>query len=140
MRRYRLIFVDLPVSVALDAPQVLQLPCTCLLVSNPSLASARDVARWREHIGPNTLERRTLHLLNHTAPHGGLPESEFIRASGQAPDLAIPYDRALAEASSFGIAAMQKCTAFKRSIMTTLGELTGEPMETQGSFLKRIFG
>jgi pilus assembly protein CpaE len=140
MRRYRLVFVDLPTRVAMEAPQVLHLPCTCLLVSNASLASARDVARWREHIGPNTLDRRTLHLLNHTTPQGGLPESEFIRASGQAPDLSIPYDKALAEASSFGIGAMQKCSLFKRSIMAMIHELTGEPIEMQGSFLKRIFG
>jgi pilus assembly protein CpaE len=139
-QRYRFVFVDLPLWVAIAAPQVFQLPSTCLLISNGSLASARDVARWRAHIGGNTRKRRMLHVLNHTSAHGGLPDSEFVRASGQAPDFTIPYDRGLAEASSFGIGAMQKCTTFNRSITAILYELVGEPMKTPDSFLKRMFG
>ena len=54
LRRYRLVVVDLPASTAECLPKVLQIPSTCVLVANPSLTAARDIARWREFIGPNT--------------------------------------------------------------------------------------
>jgi pilus assembly protein CpaE len=140
LQRYRFVFVDLPFRIAIAAPPLFQMSSTWLLISSSSLASARDMARWRAHIGANTLKRRMLHVLNHTSAYGGLPESEFVRACGQAPDLIIPYDRGLAEASSFGISAMQKCTTFNRNLTTILYELVGEPVKTSESFLKRMFG
>ena len=139
LRRYRAVFVDIPASAAACLPQVLQMPSTCVLVANASLTAARDMARWREQVGPNTRERRTLHVLNHTAAHGGLPEAEFARASGQAPDIVIPYDRELADAANFGTRATQKCAGFKRGLVQMLHNVTGEPIERPASMFKRIF-
>lgn len=138
--RYRFVIVDLPSSIAIRMTRLIHLPSTCLLVSNASLAAARDVARWREHLGPDSPERSTLHILNQTAAHGGLPDADFIKGCGGAPDIIIPYDREMAEASTYGIKAMQKCTVFKRGLMRLLQNLTGEPMDEQGSILSRIFG
>jgi pilus assembly protein CpaE len=139
LRRYRFVVVDLPPAVAEYLPQVLQMPSSCVLVANPSLTAARDIARWREHIGPNTRERRTLQVLNHTAPYGGLTEAEFTRASGCTPDIVIPYDRELAMKANLGVEAMQKCSMFKFGMMRVLHEMTGEPIEKPASIFKRIF-
>lgn len=138
--RYRFIVVDMPSSTAIQMGRVLQLPGTCILVSNASLTSARDVARWRAFLGPDSLERSTLHILNHPMAHGGLQEADFTKACGHAPDIVIPYDREIAEASTFGIKAAQKATIFKNGLAQMLSRVTGEPIEKSGSFLSRMFG
>lgn len=139
LRRYRVVIVDIPANIATLLPQVLQMPSTCLLVANASLTAARDMARWREHIGPNTRERHTLSVLNHTAVHGGLPDAEFARAAGQAPDVVIPYDREAAEAANFGTRAIQKCAGLKHGLVHLLHHVTGEPIEKPASMIKRMF-
>jgi pilus assembly protein CpaE len=138
--RYRFIFVDLPAATAFGLFQVLHLPSTCILVSNASLASAREVVRWREWIGPNSPERRTLHILNMNGADVGLKEAEFIRAVGQAPDFMIPYDRSIAVASNLGVKATQKCDAINQSVAHLLRDLAGEPAAARRSVFSRIFG
>lgn len=139
-QRYRFVFVDLPVRAAIGIIRVLHQPSTCLLVSNGSLASAREVARWRARIGANTPERRTLHILNMSGAPGSLPEAEFLRAAGQSPDIIIPYDREIAVASNRGITATQKCASLNQGIVRLLRDLMGEPEEAPRSMLSRIFG
>lgn len=139
MRRYRLIIVDVPAIVAEYLPQVLKMPSTCVLVGHPSLAAARDMARWRDYIGANTRERRTLQVLNHTSAYGGLTEAEFAKASGQPADVVIPFDRDLATSANLGVQAMQKCSMFKFGMIRMLHEITGEPIEATPSLFRRIF-
>ena len=116
----------------------LKIPSTCLLISNASLAGARDLARWSDIIGPDTPERHTLHLVNHVAPHGGLKEADFTRAAGRSPDITIPYSREMADAAALGIKAMQKGASFKRSLAPLLREFTGETQIKAGSLLSRL--
>lgn len=139
LHRYRFVFVDLPTSVAMGLPKALRLPSVCVLVSDASLASAREMARWREWIGPNSAERRTLHVLNMSRAGGGLPEAEFIRAVGQTPDIVIPYDRDIATASNFGVKATRKCAVLNRGLAQLLRDLTGEAGEEPRSIFSRVF-
>ncbi len=138
--RYRLTVVEVPPAEAARLIWALGLPSTCLLVSNPSLAGARDMARWSDAIGPNTPERSTLHVLNHCTPHGGLSHADFARALGKTPDAIIPYDREIAEAATLGIKAMQKCAAFQRGLSGIVRDFTGEPLENKRSLLSRMIG
>jgi len=140
LQRYRFVFVDLPVSSALVPGQLLHQPSTCVLVSNASLSSARELARWRECIGPNTPERRTVCVLNMKGSDGALPEAEFSRAAGQAPDIIIPYDREVAAASNLGVTATQKCASFNHGLAQLLRDLAGEWQEPPRSIFSRIFG
>ncbi|MGA7973422.1 MAG: AAA family ATPase, partial [Pseudolabrys sp.] len=48
LQRYRYVFVDLPASAAAQLLRVLHVPSLCVLVSDGTLASARDAARWVE--------------------------------------------------------------------------------------------
>lgn len=139
IRRYRFIFVDLPVSVAVGLMPVLQQPSTCMLVSNASLASAREVVRWRECIGPNTSERKTLHILNMNGAYGGLPEAEFTRAVGVPPDIIIAYDREIAIASVLGVKATQTCKTLNRSLAKLLRDVSGESETVTPSLFRRMF-
>jgi len=138
--RYRYVIVDIPKHLAAEIVNATQLPRICLLVSNASLSSARDVNRWRELIGANMLDRTTLHILNRPAPQGGFSDKEFIRAAGQPPDVSIAYHRDLAEAASLGVKGTQKCAGFTRSLQPILRPLTGEQAEISAPFYRRMFG
>ena len=140
LHRYRYVFVDIPCVLAPALMRVLTLPSILLLVSTASLASARDVVRWRQQIGPNTPERVTLHVLNKNGAHASLPLPEFIRAVGQPPDVIIPYEREIGLASNLGVAAVRKCASLQRSLTPLFRHLTGEAVPVPHSFLKRLFG
>ncbi len=140
LHRYRFVFVDIPATAAGRLMQILHLPSKCVLVSNGTLVSARDVVRWRELIGPNTPERSTLHVVNQQGAPGSLPMAEFIRAVGRAPDVVIPYDNKIAVASTLGVDATQKCVALRRGLAPLLHHLSGERIEVPHPVLSRIFG
>jgi pilus assembly protein CpaE len=139
-QRYRFTFVDLPAAAAVGLTRVLREPSTCILVSNASLTSARELARWREWIGPNSPERRTLHVLNMVGANGALPEAEFIRIAGHVPDITIAYDRDIAIASNLGIKALQKCAVLNNGVTRLLHDLAGEPAAAPRSIFSWIFG
>jgi pilus assembly protein CpaE len=138
--RYRFVFIDVPATLALRLIHVLHLPSLCILVSNGSLAAARDVARWVEMLGPNTVERSSLFVLNQSGAAGSLPEAEFVRAVGRAPDIIIPYHRDVGLASNFGIKGIQKCATLRRALIPVIRQLVGEAEEPPRSLLKRLFG
>ncbi len=140
LNRYRFIFVDLPPPVAMRMMQVLELPSTCVLVSNGTLASARDVARWRQLIGANTAERTTLHLLNQQGAPGSLSDADFARAAGRTADIVIPYERDIGVANTLGIKGAQQNAALKRGLAPLLRHLSGEQVEAPRSVLRRLFG
>lgn len=140
LHRYRFIFIDVPPAVAAQLTQALQLPGTCVLVSSGTLASAREVARWRDLIGANTPDRTVLHVLNQHGAPDSLPDAEFNRAAGRAPDVIIPYDRDIAAASILGIKGTQNCAALKRGLAPLLRHLSGKQVARRRSLLRRILG
>lgn len=140
LHRYRFVLVDMPIILAPGLTQALHLPSVCVLVSDGSLCAARDVARWREHIGPNSSERTTLHILNKHRGPGCLPDVEFNRAAGQEPDILIPYDREIANAANLGIKATQNSAVLKRGLAPLIRQLTGEQVSAERPFLSRLFG
>lgn len=141
LRRYRYLFVDIPASIAPNLPRLLHLPGTVLLVSNAGLACARDVARWREKLGPNSAERTTLHILNKSGGSDGLPDEEFVRAAGMPPDIVIPFSREIGIASRLGVRGLQKCAALQRGLVPLFRQLSGEePAVARRSRLRELLG
>ncbi|MCK9915524.1 AAA family ATPase [Microbacteriaceae bacterium K1510] len=140
LARYRFIFIDLPPAAAMRLAQSLQMPSICVLVSSGTLASARDVARWREWIGPNTPDRTTIQVLNQHGAPGSLPDAEFARAAGRAPDVVIPYDKEIGIANTLGIKGAQQSAALKRGLAPLLRHLSGEQVSAPQSILRRLLG
>ena len=140
LQRYRFVFVDLPASAAAQLMQVLDIPSMCVLVSDGTLASARDTARWIAWMGANTPERTVLHILNQHGAPDALPDPEFAHAVGRAPDITVPYDKEIAAASILGVKGTQKCAALRRGLAPLLRHLAGEQVTIRSSLLKRIFG
>ncbi len=139
LHSYRYVFVDLPPFVAAGLPRVLHLPSLFLLISDGSLASVRDVARWRAFIGANSAERTTQHVLNMSDAHGSLPLDELVRAAGQPPDIIVPFDREVAAASNLGVRRLESCRGLMRALGPALLHISGEPAEDDRSLIERLF-
>jgi pilus assembly protein CpaE len=133
---YRYVIVDLPWSAALQFRGLLRRSCTCLMVGNPSLTAARDVARWRDVFGANTLERTAVHVLNATQPHGGLSTMAFAAAAGWTPDHVIPYDAA--GAASCAVAGARRKSKFSLRLHSVIDNLTEACEEQRASVLKKV--
>jgi len=138
LRRYRYVFVDLPASLAPQLADILHMPSTCILVSDASLISARDVARWREKIGANSSEHQTLHVLNKAGLYGSLPLEEFVRAVGYPPDVIIPYEREIAITAMLGAKGLAKQGALAHALAPVLKQITGETIEEPRSLIRRL--
>jgi pilus assembly protein CpaE len=139
LHRYRFVVVDVPPTVASRLPHMLRLPSLCLLISTGTLAAARDTARWREQLGPNTSERTTLHLLNHGGARDAIPLLEFSRVTGGAPDFIVPYMHEVEKASIMGIKGLQGCPGLQRTLAPMFRQLTGEGEQNRLSLLARLF-
>ena len=139
LQRYRFVFVDIPAPLAARLPQVMHLPSLCILVGDASLAAARDVARWRELLGQNTLDRTTLHILNDNEVPGTMPESEITRVTGKAPEIIIRHQREIEEAAPFGIKGVQGCRSLHHALAPVIRQLAGEEPEKHSLLFSRWF-
>jgi pilus assembly protein CpaE len=140
LHHYRYVFVDVPGALAAHMMELMHLPSICLLVSDSRLVSARDVARWRARIGPNTPDRTTLHILNKFGAHGGLTEEQFAKAAGQPADIIVPYGHEIETASTLGTDGVAKCGAMTRALAPVFRDIAGEAVEEKRSFMGRLFG
>jgi pilus assembly protein CpaE len=141
LHRDRYVFVDIPMTSAPHLMRVLALPGTVLLVSTGSLVCARDVARLRQKIGPNSAERTTLHVLNKSGASESLSTEEFTTAAGATPDIIIPYAREIAVASRLGVQGLQKCSALQHGLVPLFRQLSGEePPAARRSRLRDLLG
>jgi pilus assembly protein CpaE len=139
LAHYRYVLVDLPGEIALSFPKLLHMPSTLLLVSDGSIASIREVARWRDFIGPNTPERRLLHVLNKKNVVGALPQEEMLRVIPP-PDIAIDWDRQIIAAAALGTKTVQQCGAIRDGMAALSLRLSGVGDEPARSLWKRVFG
>ncbi len=139
--RYRYVVVDLPTFQAVAFPRVVHLPSMLLLVSDASLASARDVARLNALIGPNTPERTTMHILNKNGSPGSLPIAEFARGAGAAADVVIPWSRQIGVAGNEGVKAAPDCPALDSAMTPLFARVAGERgVAPSPSWLKKLLG
>ena len=134
LRRYRYVIVDIPAEITPQIMNDLHLPGTVVLVSSGNLVSARDVARWRQKLGPNSAERLTIHVINKGGSIGDLSQAEFTRAVGYPPDIVIPHSRDIATASRLGVRGLLKCPPFQKALQPLLRQLAGEELSSRPKF------
>ena len=138
--RYRYVFVDMPVDVALHLPGVLRMPSTVMLVSDGSLIGTREVTRWWKQLGADSPERVVLHVLNKQGGDTALPEEAMLKALPKAPDAVIPYDRHIGSAAQLGVRAVQKLASVRHAMAELARHLTGEAPARKQQFWQRMFG
>ena len=138
MRRYRYVVVDLPPDAALRLQKLLRMPGTVLLVSDGSLISAREFARWRERLGPNTPERATLHVLNKKGADGSLSDEQLRHALGADPDVTIAYSREVAKGAVVGAKSVRTSAAMQRGMEAIARRIAGTEAARPASFWRRL--
>jgi pilus assembly protein CpaE len=138
LTHFRYVLIDLPGEIALSLPTLLHMPSTLLLVSDGSIAAAREVGRWRELVGPNTPERTLVHVLNKNNAEGALPAQEMLRIIPP-PDVSIHWGREIMGAAALGTKAVQKCSAMRSGMAALSRQLSGTAAEGENRpFWKRI--
>jgi pilus assembly protein CpaE len=135
---YRYVFVDLPRNTAQTLPKLLHMPSTFLLVSDGSIAAARDVGRWRAKIGQNTPERTVLHVLNKHGADGELPDKERLRMIPE-PEVCIRWDRQIMSASTLGTKNVQTSRIIREGMSMLSLLLSGGAVEEQPTLWARVF-
>jgi pilus assembly protein CpaE len=140
--RYRYVVVDLPFWIGSRYERLRHLPATLILVSDETLASARDTLRWREQVAGAQSDATSsiLILLNKAHAAGALTDTEFENALGQKPDLVVPFEPEIAQAANLGLPAIARSDALRRALAGLFARFSGESGEVQGSLLRRVFG
>ena len=139
--RYRYVVVDLPFWTANRFNRLLNLPATLVLVSDETLASARDALRWKKQIetAPAGSGGSVLLLLNKAHAAGTLTDAGFENALGQKPDIIVPYQSQIAQAASLGQPAIAKSEGLRYGLTTLFRRFPGEGLAANGSLFRRVF-
>jgi pilus assembly protein CpaE len=139
LTHYRYVLVDLPGDMVRSLPRLMRMPSTLVLVSDATLTSVREVGRWRDFLGPSTVERSILHVLNKKNGFGALPGDEMLRVI-PAPDIALRWDRDIMSAASLGTKAVQRSSAMRDAVAALSVRLSGAASDEDRSLWQRIFG
>jgi pilus assembly protein CpaE len=139
-RRYRYVVVDIPTHRAVALKRVFHLPSLIMLVSDAGLASAREVARLRQLLGPNSPERTVMHILNKKGAAGALTLEDFTRGAGQAPDVIIPWSREIAVAANLGVKIKPDCPALDHALGPVFARVAGEGAESSHKLFSKWLG
>jgi pilus assembly protein CpaE len=138
--RYRYVVVDLPFWAAARFPQLLHLRATLVLVTDETIASARDTLRWKAQIDGKETAISTVIALNKAHAPGALSGGDFARALGNVPEITVPFHASIVESGDLGLPAIANSTPFRDGLAPLFKRLTGEPGETHNSLLHRVFG
>jgi len=136
--RHRFVFVDVPHWAGARLHKLLDQSSMVLLVADPSLASAREMVRWRELVKSTGPGHAVWQVLNKAGAPGALSEAEFARATGEPPDVVVHFDSAIAKAANLGQPALPKCRSLMHGLAPLFQSLAGEAEQKHQSFLARL--
>ena len=138
--RHRFVFVDLPHWSGARLRKVIEGAGVVMLVGDATLASAREMVRWREIIGAGSPGHTIWQILNKAGAPGALSQEEFARALGQPFDAVIPFDAEVAKAANLGHPALPRCRSLLHGLAPVFRGLAGEAGEAHPpSFFARLF-
>lgn len=136
--RHRYVFVDVPHWAGPRLPKLLEQSSIVLLVADASLASAREMVRWRELVKSTGPDHAVWQILNKAGAPGALSESDFERATGEPPDVVVHFDSEIAKAANLGHPALPKCRSLMHGLAPLFRSLAGEAEQKHQSFLARL--
>jgi pilus assembly protein CpaE len=137
--RHRYVFVDVPHWAGAQLRKVIERANVVVLVGDSTLASAREMARWRELLKTTGPDHTIWQVLNKIGAPGALPEADFIRALGEPLDAVIHFDSEIAKAANLGHPALPACRSLLTGLAPLFRSLAGETDQPQASFFARLF-
>jgi pilus assembly protein CpaE len=141
-RRYNFVVVDLPARSAPGAREILDMAHQRVLVTDASLAGARELLRYAAIPNAPTQSRRAVTVLNRAGQPGMLNEQQVKDALGEAPDLVIPWlPKVVPAAADLGEAACARRGPFRQKLLRLAQEVAsiraeGEEGEKKGRFAR----
>jgi pilus assembly protein CpaE len=141
-RRYNFVVVDLPARSAPAAREVLDMAHQRVLVTDPSLAGAREMLRYAAIPNAPTQSRRAVTVLNCVGQPGLLTAAQVKEAMGEEPDLVIPWlPKVVPAAADLGEAAAAKRGPFRGALLKLVQEVAsiraeGEEEQKRGLFAR----
>jgi len=141
-RRYNFVVVDLPARGAPGAREVLDIAHQRVLVTDASLAGAREMLRFAAIPNAPTQSRRAVTVLNRAGQPGMLTEQQVKEALGEAPDIVIPWlPKVVPGAADLGEAAAARRGPFRANLLRLAQEVAairteGEEPERKGLFAR----
>ncbi len=141
-RRYNFVVVDLPARSAPAAREVLDMAHQRILVTDPSLAGAREMLRYAAIPNAPTQSRRAFTVLNNVGQPGLLTAEQVKEAMGEEPDLVIPWlPKVVPGAADLGEPAAGKRGPFRGAVLKLVQEVAsiraeGEEQEKRGLFAR----
>jgi len=143
-RRYNFVVVDLPARSTPMAREVLDMAHQRVLVTDASLAGAREMLRFAAIPNAPTQSRRAVTVLNRAGQPGLLSEAQIREALGEAPDLVIPWlPKVVPAAADLGEPAARQRGAFRKALLRLAQDVASIRTEGEGEekmgLLKRWF-
>ena len=141
-RRYNFVVVDLPARSAPGSREVLDMAHQRVLVTDPSLAGAREMLRYAAIPNAPTQSRRAVTVLNRAGQPGLLTEAQVKEALGEAPDLVVPWlPKVVPGAADLGEPACARRGPFRQGMLSLVQEVAsiraeGEEVEKKGLFAR----
>ncbi|BDG72039.1 AAA family ATPase [Roseomonas fluvialis] len=141
-RRYNFVVVDLPARSAPAAREVLDMAHQRILVTDPSLAGAREMLRYAAIPNAPTQSRRAFTVLNNLGKPGLLTAEQVKEAMGEDADLVIPWlPKVVPVSADLGEAAAAKRGPFRSALLKLVQEVAsiraeGEEEQKRGIFAR----
>ena len=137
--RHRYVFVDVPHWAGARFERLMSEANILLLVGDSTLASAREMVRWREQMQATRPDHAIWLILNKAGAPGALPEDDFTRAIGEPPGAVVRFHflhRQIGQSRPSRFAQMPNAAA--RPI-APVPKPRGEAEHPAQSFLSRMF-
>lgn len=139
-RRYNFVVVDLPARSAPMAREVLDMAHQRVLVTDASLAGAREMLRFAAIPNAPTQSRRAVTVLNRAGQPGFLSEAQVREALGEAPDLVIPWlPKVVPAAADLGEPAARQRGAFRSALLRLAQDVASIRTEGEEEVKKGLF-
>jgi pilus assembly protein CpaE len=130
----------LPARSAPGAREILDMAHQRVLVTDPSLAGAREMLRYAAIPNAPTQSRRAVTVLNRAGQPGLLTEQQVKDAMGEAPDITIPWlPKVVPGAADLGEAACARRGPFRTALLRLVQEVAAVRMEGEEVVKKGLF-
>lgn len=140
-RRFNFVVVDLPSRSGIVGRELLDLAHQRVLVTDPSLAGAREVLRFAALPSAPSQSRRALVVLNRAGQTGMLGKEQMKEAIGAVPELAIPWlPKLVPGAGDLGEPAAAKKGPFRDAILALAHEVASVRTEAEATPKKGLLG
>lgn len=139
-QKFNFIVIDIPRPIQPAMYPALVAARQVVVVLEPSVTSVRNAKSIRALVGSLTGADRVMTVLNRANIKGGLPPEMVRTGLGAAPDVMVPdLGKAMLEALNFGIPAVRRIPALRRSLAPLVAEVARIRSVRARSWFRRLF-